>query len=196
MGKFKKGDWVFENDAKPGDSVKSHGYFIYDVLPNGSYIVKMDENSYELWKNLYMESCTVEPRCTGWDWVLPEPANRFGLKVGDKVTFGTHDGVTRCCGFRGTHVVSGFDENGYIDGIARIVLEGSSGTSFHPYWFGFCQSDGSPLPPKPATKTVVLEEWCFIGAKSFMFVWKPAGESPTPNMIKTGVTRELEVPNE
>jgi len=127
--------------------------------------------------------------------VVPKQPNRFGLKVGDNVTFETHDGVTRCCGFRGTHVVSGFDENGYRDGIARIVLEESSGKTFHPYWFGLCRSDGSPLPQKPATKTVVLEEWCSLIQGCYTFVWKVPGNHSTPIFFKTGVTRELEVPD-
>jgi hypothetical protein len=94
--------------------------------------------------------------------------------------------------------VSGFDETGYRDGIARIVLEGTSGKGFHPYWFGLCLSDGSPLPQKPATKTVVLEEWCVYGSDRAIFEWHVVGRQigKTDSWFKTGVTRELEVPNE
>lgn len=54
--------------------------------------------------------------------------------------------------------------------------------------------------PKPATKTVVLEEWCTgvsEAVSAVTFVWrKSTSLSPVPAYwTKTGVTRELEVPN-
>ena len=139
MSKFKKGDWLFEDDAEPGDTVGSCRYYVYDVLPNGKYVLALYEGEYGVYPETYVDSCRVEPRCTGWDWVLPEPAERFGLKTGDKVTVRGHYR-------RGDYVIAAIDDT-YRDGIARFDLEGDGGGLWHPYWFGLCQMDGSPLPP-------------------------------------------------
>ena len=261
MSKFKKGDWLLESDAEIGRDMLHHGYFIHDVLPNGSYVVQLDPCGFELWPEAYIDKCTVEPRCTGWDWVLPEPlidgpgkyvnrsgkiveivrkvssnlfpshcwedtqdmlyrpdgtynvsdqpcprdvvakyveptSNRFGLKVGDTVTIKTHDGKFFST-VKGSYQISAIDDTFYSDGIARFSLEGLKGGTWHPYWFGLCQTDGSPLPEKPATKNVVLEEWCSFNGTHAHISWKIAGyDHPSELWFKTGVTRELEVPNE
>lgn len=196
MSKFKKGDWVLEGDAEVGRDMLHHGYLIHDVLPNGKYVVQVDETNYEVWSDSWFDECTVEPRCTGWDWVLPDPANRFGLKVGDTVTIKPHDAKD---GHVSTsHVIAAIEDT-YNDGIARFSLDDTrSSCCWHPYYFGLCQSDGSPLPPKSATKTVVLEEWCYPGenGRSYGFIWRDLGSPATDIWFKTGVTRELEVPNE
>jgi len=203
MSKFKKGDWIRENDAEPGDKIQQCGYRIHDVLPNGDYVVEVNANEYSVWADGRVNDCTVEPRCTGWDWVLPEPANRFALKVGDVVVVKAHDGKYHP-NAHGAYVIESIEE-GYSDKIARFRLKGDGGT-WHPYWFGLCQSDGSPLPEKPTTKKTVLEEWVFLsgfdGSRSCseaVFKWRPVGghsRGPCRGWTKTGVTRELEVPNE
>lgn len=195
MSKFKKGDWVREDDVEPGDKMHVHGYRIHDVLPDGQYVLEVNDSEYSVMPESYLSGCVVEPRCTGWDWVLPEPANRFGLKVGDTVTIKSHDGVTHSARLDGKEFkVSGFHE-GYQDGIARVYID--EGQPFHPYWFGLCRSDGSPLPEKPATKTIVLEEWCCLQRGTAYFDWQEVGNRScvTMSWFKTGVTRELEVPD-
>lgn len=200
MSKFKKGDWLLEDDAEVGRDMLHHGYFIHDVLPNGSYAVQLDQGGYELWPEVYLDKCTVEPRCTGWDWVLPEPSNRFGLKVGDKVSLGAHDRPFWDSAKRGNEYVITSIDDSYLDGIARFNLDGEVRGYWHPYWFGLCKSDGSPLPEKPATKMVVLEEWCGLGPCRACFEWHTADSPTRPkadvHWFKTGKTRELEVPNE
>jgi len=144
VSKFKKGDWVRESDADPGDNMRVHGYYIFAVLPNGDYVVETNPDVYIVATDGYFVDDVVEPRCTGWDWVLPEPAERFGLKIGDKVTVQNH------CLYNGEYTIKAIDDD-YRDGIARFELEGDAGGLWHPYWFGLCQMDGSPLPPKPET---------------------------------------------
>lgn len=194
MSKFKKGDWVLESDVEPGDMVKDYGYRIHDVLPNGDYVVEVNANEYSVWNEGNVNDCAVEPRCTGWDWVLPEPANRFGLKVGDTVTIKPHDARD---GYVSTsHVITEIDDS-FRDGIARFRLDDMRPYPWHPYYFGLCQSDGSPLPPKPAAKKVLLEEWCVFGSDRAIFEWHVEGRQigKTDTWFKTGVTRELEVPD-
>lgn len=136
-----------------------------------------------------------------WYCVLPEiavpkpTANRFGLKVGDTVTIKPHDAKDGCVST--SHVIAAIEDT-YRDGIARFRLDDTRSSCWHPYYFGLCQSDGSPLPEKPATKTILLEEWCCIGnhGTSFTFVWHTVGRLSTPVFVKTGKTRELGVPNE
>lgn len=195
MSKFKKGDWVREDDALPGDEMHVHGYRIHDVLPNDQYVLEMNEDDFRVTSESYLSGCVAEPRCTGWDWVLPEPANRFGLKVGDTVTIGTHDGKVYST-VKGSYKITAIDDD-YGDGIARFSLEGLRGKPFHPYWFGLCQSDGSPLPEKPATRMIVVEEWCNVQSGTARFDWHIVGNRfcTTDTWFKTGVTRELEVPN-
>lgn len=193
MSKFKKGDWVLEDDAKSGDSLRTHGYRVYDVLPSGSYVLEMYRGDFRVIPESYLSNCVVEPRCTGWDWVLPDPANRFGLKVGDTVTIKPHDAGD--CYVRTSHIITEIDDS-FQDGIARFKLnDGLRG--WHPYYFGLCQSDGSPLPEKPATKTILLEEWCNIQSGTARFDWNVVGNRfcTTVTWFKTGKTRELEVPN-
>jgi hypothetical protein len=51
---------------------------------------------------------------------------------------------------------------------------------------------------KPATKTVVLEEWCRIQSGTAYLEWQVVGNRAcvsTTGWFKTGVTRELEVPD-
>lgn len=129
--------------------------------------------------------------------VIPKQSNRFGLKVGDKVTFGTHDGKQFSGSASGTHVIASINDT-YSDGTARLTLGDVRGDNWHPYWFGLCRSDGSPLPPKPATKTIMLEEWCVYGSDRAIFEWHVVGRQigKTDTWFKTGVTRELEVPND
>jgi len=155
MSKFKKGDWVRESDAEPGDNMRSYGYYIFAILPNGDYVVASNPDNYLVVNDCYLNNCVVEPRCTGWDWVLPEPAERFGLKVGDKVTIQNHSL------YNGEYTVKTVDDD-YRDGISRFELEGDVGGWWHPYWFGLCQSDGSPLPPKPETYTM----YEYVGMRS------------------------------
>lgn len=264
--KFKKGDWVREDDAEPGDEMHVHGYRIYDVLPNDQYVLEMNESDFRVTSESQLCDCVVEPRCTGWDWVLPEPlidgpgkymnrtgkiveiirkvssnlfpehcwedkanmlyrpdgtyrvnpvsdgrdimakyveqptTNRFGLKVGDKVRLEAHDRRFWDSAKEGKEFIITSIDDSYRDGIARFNLDGEVKGTWHPYWFGLCQSDGSPLPEKPATKLIVLEEWCTgvsEAASAVTFVWrKSTSLSPIPAYwTRTGKTRELEVPD-
>lgn len=143
MSKFKIGEWLRESDSVPGDSMRHHGYYVYALLPNGDYVVETNPDDYLVVNDNYFIDCVVEPRCTGWDWVLPEPANRFRLEVGDVVTIVGHS--LR----KGEDIIESIEDS-YADGIARFRLRGARG-SWHPYWFGLCDEDGSPLPPKPET---------------------------------------------
>lgn len=151
MSKFKKGDWLRrDDDVRPGTSIVHIGWRIYDVLPGRQYVVEIEPEVFRVYEESYFEGDVLEPRCTGWDWVLPEPFCRFGLKVGDSVVIKTWDGHEHRDSQGEECVIESIDDS-FSDGIARFRLVGKRLTCWHPYWFGLCQSDGSPLPPKPET---------------------------------------------
>lgn len=183
MSKFKKGDWVLHSVAKVGKDMRCQGYYVYDVLPNGCYVLELNPGEYGIWAEAYLEGATVEPRCTGWDWVLPEPAETFGLKVGDTVTIQNY-GL-----YEGDYSIKAIVDD-YRDGTARFELEGDAGGPWHPYWFGLCDMGGKPLPPKPVVE--VWSEYVVITGNTGHSKWYVGSTTPPFTDYKaTGRTVEI-----
>lgn len=66
------GQWLFCR-KKPGATAKKYGVYIHKCLPNGMFFVEVNPREYELVSEKTLEGYDHEPRCTGWDWVVPEP---------------------------------------------------------------------------------------------------------------------------
>lgn len=67
------GQWWFPNNAKPGESAEYGGVYIVGSATNGHVVYQghsdghfhIDEEDLAGWHH--------EPRCTGWDWIVPQP---------------------------------------------------------------------------------------------------------------------------
>lgn len=207
MSKFKKGDWVREDDAEPGDTMREHGYRVHDVLPNGQYLLEINDNGYVLKTEGYLRGCVVEPSCTGWDWVLPliDGPGRYVTRNNRIVVITerrSEEELSRqgCCP---DHIWRGYTtvDNSYNTYRSDGTWDGQENRpSVHDIVAKYVG------PPKRATKTIVLEEWVFLSGferskpcSEAVFKWRPAGghsHGTWSGWTKTGVTRELEVPNE
>ena len=67
------GQWWFPNNVKPGRSANQRGMFIIGYTTNGDVIGQTSrDGAVTSWSDV--SGYHHEPRCTGWDWVVPQPA--------------------------------------------------------------------------------------------------------------------------
>ena len=67
------GQWWVDNDSEPGDVASDVAVRVAGSLSDGRLCVETDRGVVVAWEFLNPEVWHHEPRCTGWDWVMPEP---------------------------------------------------------------------------------------------------------------------------
>lgn len=80
------GEWWFHNDSEPGDSATNRALLVECVLVDGTIVVESSEGSPLSGMNLTdFKNMHHEPRCDGWDWVVPEEESEEPLDEGKMV---------------------------------------------------------------------------------------------------------------
>ena len=67
----KAGQWWFCDKSKPGESATDAGYLLLFNLPDNTWVMQKHQDGTDCEIEL-LEHMHHEPRCTGWDWVIPE----------------------------------------------------------------------------------------------------------------------------
>ena len=63
------GQWWIAERAMTGDTAEAIAVRIQHILPNGHIVVETYPGTFCVWKDV--NNWHHEPRCTGWDWVVP-----------------------------------------------------------------------------------------------------------------------------
>lgn len=80
------GQWWFPDVTQPNDTASGRAVFIKSRLNDEQLLIQPTSNYFAVWKDNDFKEWHHEPRCTGWDWVVPDqPEDPDEWVIQDKV---------------------------------------------------------------------------------------------------------------
>ena len=65
------GQWWFPDHAESGESAEYRAIFVREKLNEKQWLIESSENYFGVWDKIQFDGWHHEPRCNGWDWVIP-----------------------------------------------------------------------------------------------------------------------------